>query len=159
MADFRSATKNTDLTQLFLVALIAFFGFKLYKKIAPTSSGAQGFGDQNVSDDNSLAGNSTTQNETKAQLKAWIDDVVTNLNGVNWFGAYPEIVNRGANMSKNELIYALNYYNAHYKNTIGGNPKFYDFINDEWASVGVPYMSSYYDPLLNHLTALNLRNY
>ena len=167
MATFKDATKNTDLTQLLLVVLSAFFLFKIAKKALPSSTNAEGFGEQTVDNDSSTAGNTTTQNETKSQLRAWIDDVVEHLNGTNWFGAYPEIVNRGANLSKNELVFAISYYNQHYKNTIEGQPKFYDFINDEWDSdpwtaLFAPAMlvdDGMYSPLLNKLIHYNLKNY
>jgi hypothetical protein len=75
-----------------------------------------------------------------------VNQIYENLDGMNLF-QYPEIVNKLANLSVEELTYAYDYFNEEYGGVTGKT--LYEFIEAEWGE-GV------YDPALERLERHNL---
>lgn len=93
-----------------------------------------------------VAGNSTSQINTKFGLNKLCDEVVDSLNAwENMIGQYDYFtVNRLANLKKSDLEYLISYYNTKYRNIY--DMTLYSFIDSQW-DLNLD-GSSKYDPAL-----------
>lgn len=137
-----------------LVVFILFFVYKLFNLFRGNLNNTFGF--DSFKDNPFVAGNSTNQINTQTGIKKLIDEVVDALDSNwNYVGNYdPDTVNRLANLNKNALTFAVQYYNSKYKNIKGLS--LYAWLNSEWSVTYLGFGDNVYQPAINNLKKYGL---
>ena len=129
--------QKLPLTSQILIAgggtLLLFWGANKVRNIVTGAGAFGGFGSAQITNDPFTAGGQQGQGNTDLQIKNLVDRIVEATNSsANYVGYYyPEVINRLANLSQNDLYKAVNYYNSRHKAT--QTTSLYDLISNEWA--------------------------
>jgi hypothetical protein len=146
--------KNTIFNSPYFLVVVIMFMIKFVLPKKENVSDSSPFSGTQAINDPATAGNSIGQTNTVGMVEKLVDVCAEKLIGMNVF-VYPEVINRLANLSCNDLKYACIYWNSKYMSIEGNN--FYQQILGEWGSDST-YMYVNYLPALNKFKSCNLTN-